>query len=262
MKRWSVLLFGLMSYGLFLLTFLYLAGFVGGFVTPTRLDGPLTVPLGEALAVDACLILLFGLQHSVMARPAFKAWLTRFVPQPAERSVYVLASNAALALMFWQWRPLGGIIWSAESDIGLAASWALFAIGWLTVLYTTFLINHFDLFGLRQVWLYFRGRPYTPLSFVVPGPYRHIRHPLYVGWMIAFWATPVMTAAHLIFAVGMTAYMLIAIWFEERDLVRAHAGYAGYRAEVPMLIPNVCEFRKRLAASDPPKFRLEEIGRN
>jgi protein-S-isoprenylcysteine O-methyltransferase Ste14 len=241
MKRWFVLLFGVVNYGLFLVTFLYLAGFVGGFLTPTRLDGALTVPLGQALAVDSALILLFGLQHSVMARPGFKKWLTRFVPKPIERSIYVLASNLALGVMFWQWRPLGGMVWNAESTAGHAAWWALFAIGWLAVLYTTFLINHFDLFGLRQVWLYFRGRPYTSLTFVMPGPYRHIRHPLYVGWMIAFWAAPVMTMAHFLFAVGMTAYMLIAIWFEERDLMRAHPGYAEYREEVPMLVPRVCD---------------------
>jgi methanethiol S-methyltransferase len=240
MKRWFVLMFGVVSYGLFLATFLYLAGFVGGFLTPTRLDGELTVPLGQALAVDSALILLFGLQHSVMARPGFKAWLTRFVPKPIERSIYVLASNVALGLMFWQWRPLGGVVWNAQSTAGHAAWWAMFAIGWLAVLYTTFLINHFDLFGLRQVWLYFRGKPYTSLKFVMPGPYKHIRHPLYVGWMIAFWAAPVMTLAHFVFAVGMTAYMLIAIWFEERDLVRAHADYATYREKVPMLVPRVC----------------------
>jgi protein-S-isoprenylcysteine O-methyltransferase Ste14 len=251
LKRWSALLFGVTSYGLFLATFLYLAGFVGGFLTPTRLDGPLTAPLGEALAVDALLILLFGLQHSVMARSRFKNWLTRFVPQPVERSIYVMSSNAALGLLLWQWRPLGGVVWSVESPLGQAACWTLFAIGWLMVLATTFLINHFDLFGLRQVWLYFRGHECAPLTFVTPGPYRHIRHPLYAGWMIAFWATPTMTAAHFVFAAGMTAYMLIAIWFEERDLIRAHADYAAYRAAVPMLIPRFGALRNPAAPSLP-----------
>ncbi|HVJ67411.1 MAG TPA: NnrU family protein [Caulifigura sp.] len=250
MKRWLVLLSGVVSYVLFLATFVYLAGFVAGFLTPTRLDGPLTVPLIQALAVDALLILVFGLQHSVMARPGFKKWITRSVPQPTERTIYVLASNAAMGLLFWQWQPLGGIVWNVQSTAGLAVAWTLFAIGWLAVLATTFLINHFDLFGLRQVWLYFRGRPCEPLRFVTPGPYRHIRHPLYMGWMIAFWATPTMTLAHLVFAIGMTSYMLIAIVFEERDLMRAHADYATYRAEVPMLIPNFCELRKSQGAGE------------
>jgi protein-S-isoprenylcysteine O-methyltransferase Ste14 len=172
-----------------------------------------------------------------MARRGFKSWLTRVVPVPMERSVYVLASNAALGLLMWQWRPLGGVLWNLQSPLGLGIAWTLFALGWLTVLVMTFLINHFDLFGLRQVWLFFRGRPYTALHFVTPGPYRHIRHPLYAGWMLAFWATPLMTAAHFVFALGMTAYMLIAIVFEERDLIRFHADYATYREKVPMLIP-------------------------
>jgi protein-S-isoprenylcysteine O-methyltransferase Ste14 len=203
------------------------------------------------LFVDALLILQFGLQHSVMARPGFKELVTRLVPQPAERSLYVLASNVSLALFFWQWRPLGGVVWDVQSPVGQAASWMMFGVGWLMVLITTFLINHFDLFGLRQVWLYFRGRPCLPLPFVTPGPYKYIRHPLYVGWTIAFWATPTMTFAHLVFAAGMTAYMLIAIWFEERDLVRGHAAYAAYRAAVPMLIPNVCKPRTATSRPEP-----------
>jgi protein-S-isoprenylcysteine O-methyltransferase Ste14 len=251
MQRWSVLLFGVTSYGLFLATFLYLAGFVGGFLTPTRLDGPLTGSLGEALFVDALLILQFGLQHSVMARRGFKDWVTRLVPQPAERSLYVLASNVSLALFFWQWRPLGGVVWDVQSTVGQAACWGMFAVGWMTVLATTWLINHFDLFGLRQVWLYFRGRPCPNLPFVTPGPYKYIRHPLYVGWTIVFWATPTMTFAHLVFAAGMTAYMLIAIWFEERDLVLAHADYAQYRAKVPMLIPDLGKPRTVVARPAP-----------
>lgn len=244
MKRWFVLLFGAASYVLFLATFVYLAGFVSGIGTPTRLDGPLTAPLGEALLIDAALILLFGLQHSVMARRGFKDWVRQYVPEPTERTIYVMASNVALGILFWQWRPLGGIVWNFETAAEQAPFWALFAVGWLAVLATTFLINHFDLFGLRQVWSYFLGRPLEPLKFVTPGPYKHIRHPLYAGWMIAFWATPTMTAAHLVFAAGMTAYMLVAIWFEERDLMRAHPKYAQYREEVPMLIPHLCEMRK------------------
>lgn len=237
LKRWSVLLLGMVSYVWFLGTFLYLAGFIGGFLTPTRLDGPLSGPLSEALLVDLLLILQFGLQHSVMARKSFKAWITRFVPEPTERTLYMMATNASLNVLCWEWRPLGGIVWKVESLAGMLACWVGFLVGWLTVLATTFLINHFDLFGLRQVWLYFRNRECAPLSFVTPGPYQYVRHPLYVGWMIAFWATPTMTFAHLLFAAGMTAYMVIAIWFEERDLVSAHPAYADYRDRVPMLIP-------------------------
>jgi protein-S-isoprenylcysteine O-methyltransferase Ste14 len=157
-----------------------------------------------------------------------------------ERSTYVLASNAALAVMFWQWRPLGGVIWNVESDAGRIAMWGLFAVGWLVMLAATLLINHFDLFGLRQVWLYFREQPYTHLPFVTPGPYRVIRHPLYVGWLLTFWASPTMTAAHFVFAVGMTAYILVAIRYEERDLIEAHPGYAEYRRRVGMLTPRLC----------------------
>ncbi len=253
MKRWSVLLFGVTSYLLFLATFLYLVGFVGGILTPTKLDGPLQSSLFEAVLIDTLLILVFGLQHSVMARPRFK----RLVPQPIERGVYVLATNLALALLFWQWRPLGGVIWNFEDSRVRSAVWTLYAFGWLTVFVTTCLINHFDLFGLRQAWLYFRSKPYTSLPFVTPGPYRFVRHPLYVGWLIVFWATPTMTWAHLIFAVGMTTYILTAIRFEESDLVRFHANYADYRRRVPMLIPKVNLFwrkQQRAATSMASRF--------
>lgn len=239
MKRWSVLLFGIASYLLFVATISYLAGFIGGLLVPTTLDGPLTGSLTEAIIIDGLLVTLFGLQHSVMARPGFKQWWTRFIPQSIERSVYVLASNVVLSMMFWQWRPLGGVIWNLEHPTVRTAAWSLFAFGWLAVFVTTCLINHFDLFGLRQVWLYFRGRPYTHLPFVSPGPYRYVRHPLYIGWLMAFWATPTMSFSHLLFAVGMTAYILMAIPFEERDLVRGHRDYADYRRRVPMFIPRL-----------------------
>jgi protein-S-isoprenylcysteine O-methyltransferase Ste14 len=239
---------------------LYAIGFIGGFLTPTRLDGPLAGPIDEALAVNAVLILLFGLQHSIMARPWFKALWTRFVPFSVERSVYVLFTNATLALLFWQWRTLGGGIWHIQAPIPRAALWTLFGLGWLTVLVTTFLINHFDLFGLRQVWLYFRGRPYSHLPFVTPGPYRFVRHPLYVGWILAFWATPTMTAAHLVFAAGMTAYILIAIRFEERDLISAHAAYAAYRERTPMLVPGLSAGRALPEAPLAPQISLPAVG--
>ena len=240
MQGLGVFVYGVVSYACFLATFLYAVGFVGGFGVPRSLDSAAEGPLGVALLVDVLLLAIFALQHSVMARPAFKRWWTRIVPEPAERSTYVLASSLALLLLFWQWRPIGGVVWSVEHPVGQAALYGLFAAGWLTVLVTTFLINHFDLFGLRQVWLHLRGEQYRPLGFVTPGPYRHVRHPLYVGWLLAFWATPTMTAAHLLFAVTTTAYILIAIQLEERNLHEAHGErYAEYRRSVPMLVPRV-----------------------
>jgi protein-S-isoprenylcysteine O-methyltransferase Ste14 len=240
MKRSAILFFGVFSYICFLGIFLYAVGFVGNFVVPKTLDGASELPATQALAINVLLLGLFALQHSVMARPWFKNWWTRFVPEPIERSTYVLATNIVLAILFWQWQPIGGVIWDVQHLWGRAALCGLFAIGWLTVLVTTFLINHFDLFGLRQVWLYFRGRPYTPLGFVTPGPYRIVRHPMYIGWMAAFWATPTMTVAHLAFALGITTYILIAIYFEERDLVRfLGRDYTEYRERVPMFIPKM-----------------------
>jgi protein-S-isoprenylcysteine O-methyltransferase Ste14 len=236
-RRTLVLAYGATAYALFLVTFLYAVGFVGGILTPTSLDGPREGSFAYALAVNLGLLTLFAVQHSGMARPAFKRWLTRFVPEPAERSTYVLLSSIALLLMFALWRPFGVVVWEVEGTAARAAVYAVFAAGWLTVLVTTFLINHFDLFGLRQVWLYFRGVPYTHLRFTTPGPYKLIRHPLYVGWLMVFWAAPTMTAAHLLFAVGTTAYILMAIRWEERDLVSAHPEYEEYRRRVPMLIP-------------------------
>lgn len=237
MKRLLVLLFGVASYSAFLTVFLYAIGFIGGVIVPTKLGGPVENSFAEALAIDLLLILTFGLQHSVMARPGFKQWWTRIVPPSIERSTYVLCTNAVLGVLFWQWRSMGGLIWDVQQPTLRNAIWMLFGFGWLTVLATTFLINHFDLFGLRQVWLSFRGVVYSHLPFVTPGPYRLVRHPLYVGWLLAFWSTPTMTVDHIVFALGMTAYILIAIRFEERDLVRVHDGYAEYRSRVPMLIP-------------------------
>jgi protein-S-isoprenylcysteine O-methyltransferase Ste14 len=237
--RLLLLTYGILSYASSVAILLYAIGFIGGFLTPTRLDDRRQGSLAAAVAVDAGLILLFALQHSGMARPGFKKWLTRFVPEPAERSTYVLLSSAALFLLFWQWQPLGGVIWEVNGETARAAVYAVFAAGWLIVLGTTFLINHFDLFGVRQVWLAFRGVPYTSLRFATPGPYRLVRHPLYIGWFLVFWAAPTMTAAHLLFAVGTTAYTLAAIRWEERDLVAAHPEYANYRRRVPMLVPRL-----------------------
>ena len=252
-RRLLLLTYGILCYALFLATFLYAVGFVGGFLTPTRLDGPRQGSVAAALAIDAALLALFAVQHSGMARPGFKRWLTRFVPGPAERSTYVLLSSVALFVLFWQWRPLGGVLWEVPGEAARAALSAVNAAGWLAVLGTTFLINHFDLFGLRQVWLAFRGAPYTTLRFATPWPYRLVRHPLYVGWLTVFWAAPTMTAAHLLFAAGTTAYILAAIRWEERDLVAAHPEYAAYRRRVPMLLP-----RLRVGPSPRPRATVVE----
>ena len=237
-KRIAFFAYGSLSYLIFLGTFLYAIGFIGNFGVPTTLDGAARDPLGVALAIDVGLLTLFAVQHSVMARKWFKDWWTRVVPKPLERSTYVLFSSLALILLFWQWRPLGGVVWSIEDPMGRLVLRGLFAFGWALVLVSTFLINHFDLFGMRQVWLYLRGLPYTTLRFGTPGPYRLVRHPLYVGWLFAFWSTPTMTLAHLLFSIATTGYILIAIQFEERDLAREHGdAYAAYRQSVPMLVP-------------------------
>jgi protein-S-isoprenylcysteine O-methyltransferase Ste14 len=233
-----VFVYGVIAYAVFFVTYLYAVGFVGNVLVPKSLDSTPVAPFWTALLINAALLALFAVQHSVMARTWFKRALLNVIPQAAERSTYVLASSLALILLFWQWSPLGGVIWDVQNPIGRTVLFALFLFGFLLVLYTTFLINHFDLFGLRQVWLYLLGREYRPLSFVTPGPYRLVRHPLYLGWFFAFWATPTMTATHLFFAVMTTAYILLAIQFEERDLIAAHPEYADYRRRVPMIIPS------------------------
>jgi protein-S-isoprenylcysteine O-methyltransferase Ste14 len=237
MNRKVVFLYGVVCYALFFGTFLYAAGFIGNFMVPKSLDSAPVGPFGVSLLIDLGLLGLFAVQHSVMARPGFKRILTRYVAEPIERSTYVLASSLALILLFWQWRPLGGVIWSIQSPAGRAAMHALFAAGLLLVLVATFVINHFDLFGLRQVWLHLKGRPYRKLIFTTPILYRVVRHPLYVGWLVTFWATPDMTVSHLVFAIMTTAYILVAIQLEERDLADQHPEYAAYRRTVPMLNP-------------------------
>lgn len=245
MNRILAFIYGLTCYLIFFGTFLYAIGFMGGFLVPKSIDSPADVPLGVALAVNVALLLVFALQHSVMARPAFKRWWTRFIPEPIERSTYVLFSSLALILLFWLWQPLGGTVWDVQNTAGRAVLYTLFGLGWVTIFVATLLINHFDLFGLRQVWLYLLGRPYTHLKFTTPGPYKFVRHPLYVGWLIAIWTTPTMTMAHLAFAVGTTAYILIAIQFEERDLIDYHGDdYSNYCRRVPMLLPRLLPRRQ------------------
>jgi protein-S-isoprenylcysteine O-methyltransferase Ste14 len=237
LSRIAAFLYGVVCYLAFFATFLYAIGFLGNFSVPKSIDSGPYHPFTYALAVNAALLGLFAVQHSVMARPWFKRAWTRMVPAPVERSTYVLFSSLALLLLFRKWEPMGRVMWNVESDAGRALLYALYGAGWLLVLVTTFLINHFDLFGLRQVWLHLRRIPYTPLRFRTPGPYRIVRHPLYVGWLLVFWSAPLMTVAHLVFATATTAYILLAIQFEERDLVRSHGEYADYRRRVPMILP-------------------------
>ena len=248
MKKILVFTYGVICYAIFFGTFLYAAGFIGNIFVPKSIDSGAAVPTWVALLSNAALLGLFAVQHSVMARPGFKKLVTKIIPAAAERSTYVLLSSICLILLFAYWQPLGGVVWEVQNQTARILLYALFAFGWLLVLVTTFLINHFDLFGLRQVWLYLRGKEYQPLGFVTPGPYKHVRHPLYVGWLFAFWATPVMTVAHLVFALATTAYILIAIRLEERDLMDIHGeAYKTYRRQVPMLIPAA---RKEMALQE------------
>jgi protein-S-isoprenylcysteine O-methyltransferase Ste14 len=231
------LMYGVVSYVVFFVTFLYAIGFLGNVFVPRSLDSPATMAWPAALAINLGLLSLFAVQHSVMARQGFKRLLTRIIPPAVERSTYVLASSLALILLFWQWQPLGGVVWDVQNEIGRIVLYAGFAFGWALVLLATLVINHFDLFGLRQSWRGFLGLPQAPLRFTTPLLYRIVRHPLYVGWFCAFWFTPTMTVTHLLFAAVATAYILVAIQFEERDLMRDHPEYAEYRRQVPMIVP-------------------------
>lgn len=240
MARISTFLYGVVCYAIFFATFLYAIGFIGNIWVPKSIDSAPQTSLGIAILVNLSLLLIFALQHSVMARPGFKKWWTTIVPEPAERSTYVLFSSLALIALFYFWQPMGGIVWDVQNPAGKSALLGLYGFGWLLVLYATFLINHFDLFGLRQVYLRLIGKPYTPLRFKTPSLYKLVRHPLYVGWIVVFWAAPTMTIAHLVFALACTGYILMAIPLEERDLIRALGErYADYRRQVPMLIPSL-----------------------
>jgi protein-S-isoprenylcysteine O-methyltransferase Ste14 len=238
MSRILAVAYGVASYLLFLASFLYAVGFVGNLLVPKSIDSGPTDSLPASVLVDTLLLLLFAVPHSVMARPAFKRWWTKFVPPPVERSTYVLVSSLTLGFLFWQWRPIPSVLWHVANPAGRWLLHTVFWCGWAIVLVSTFLIDHFDLFGLRQVYLYASGREYTPPAFRTPGLYRYVRHPLMLGFLLAFWASPTMTLGHLLFALATTAYILLALQLEERDLVSFHGQqYQAYRKQTGMLLP-------------------------
>jgi protein-S-isoprenylcysteine O-methyltransferase Ste14 len=259
MDRIIVFAYGLFSYGLFFAAFLYLIGFLGNLFVPKGIDDGMAAPTASALLINLCLVALFGLQHSVMARPAFKRWLERFVPPSVERSTFVLATSLVLCLMYWQWRPMTQVIWHVEDTLLVAALWGVFAAGFLLVLLSTFVIDHFDLFGLRQVTLNLLQRRYTHPPFQVTYFYKFIRHPIYLGLLLAFWAAPDMTLGRLIFALGMSAYIFIGVRYEERDMqVFLGDDYRRYRERVPMLVPMPGKVHESVA---PPATAQGEMAR-
>ena len=236
--RIMTLLYGVFCYLVFFATFLYAIAFLGDFGVARTIDSGVEGSLGKALAINAGLLALFALQHSIMARSWFKRAWTRIVPPSAERSTYVLFSSVALILLFWQWRPMGGVVWQVNNELAQMAIYLVYTMGWILLLIATTLINHFDLFGLRQVYLNFRGQPYTGLPFRTPALYRLVRHPIYFSWLCIFWATPRMTIAHLVFALATTGYILMAIPLEERDLIRIYGdAYRRYKQQVPGILP-------------------------
>lgn len=238
MKRWLALAYGVLAYAFFLCTFLYAIGFIGNVAVPKTIDTGAAVPLPKAILADVVLLSLFALQHSIMARRGFKQLWTRLVSRHIERSTFVVAASAVLALLLWQWRPIPAAVWDVRGTTLGAVLSGTFWLGWGLLLIATFLINHFELFGLQQVWAHARGAEFHSPDFKTPALYRVVRHPIYLGFVIAFWSAPVMSVGHLLFSVATTGYILLGICFEERDLIAAYGQrYREYRARIPMLIP-------------------------
>ncbi|MEO8139464.1 MAG: methanethiol S-methyltransferase [Gemmatimonadota bacterium] len=246
-KRALILLYGTVAYFAFFGTFVYFIGFVGN-LTPVAIDSPRQSPLAAAFFVNLALVVLFAAQHTIMARKPFKRWISRHIPYAVERSTFVLAATLLLALMMWQWQPLGGTVWEVTTPALRALLYGFYAFGWVLLFAASFAINHFDLFGLRQAWLGFRRMPYTPIQFRNPWLYRQVRHPLYLGFFLGLWATPTMTVTHMVLAAGLTAYTFFGVGLEERDLVVDHPEYEVYRETVPMFVPGL-----RRAAAVPDK---------
>ncbi len=245
MKKTAVLIYGIVVYCIFLISFLYLVGFIGNFLVPKSIDGPLNVPLWQAALTNLSLILLFGVQHSLMARQWFKKWWVKIIPEFIERSTYVFFTVLVLISLFVFWQPMGHNLWVVEEGMLYGILMAVFALGWTIVLVSTFMINHFDLFGLRQVWFYFRAKPYEPLKFRLNVFYHYVRHPLYLGFILALWAAPVMSVARFVLAAGLSIYILLAIQWEEKDLIQQFGEkYKKYKTAVPMLIPILMRRRK------------------
>jgi len=251
MRKVGVIVYGAAAYLVFLGVFLYAIGFVENVGVPTSLDGPSSMATMPALAVDALLLALFSVQHSVMARPAFKLRWTRLVPREVERSTYVLLASLVLALVFWQWRPVRAVVWHVDLPPAAVLLRATSLLGWFVVLTSTFMISHLELFGLRQVWLHARDLPYRPVGFTTRLLYQFVRHPIMLGFLMAFWATPAMTVGHLLFALLTTGYILVGVHFEERDLLAEHGErYATYRRDVPMLLPMPTRTARSRAATE------------
>jgi len=256
MKHQFWLAFGMLSYALFLLTVIYAMAFFGNLYVARTIDSVAVVPLGEALLINLLLLLLFGLQHSGMARPAFKRWIGRLIPPAAERSTYVFVSSITVVALMALWQPMGGLVWQIDDPVGIVAVRAVYFGGWAVMITATYLIDHWELFGIRQIVAHCLERSYKPQPFVVPALYRVVRHPIYMGWLLILWASPVMTVTHFVAALGLTIYILVGIRLEERDLVREFRCYRQYRRKVPMLIPSVT---RRLDPRNEPARSPETV---
>jgi methanethiol S-methyltransferase len=258
MRPIAILACGTLAYLVFLVSFLYLFAFMAGMGVPKSVDTGTPGAIGPAIAINMLLLAMFAGQHAVMARDTFKIWLTRWIPEPLERSVFVVAASSALGILYWLWQPIPVVIWDVPLPWLRAVMWSVFAAGFLLVLYTSFLIDHFDLFGLRQVWLHFRGRPYTPVPFRARSLYRYMRHPMMLGLLLTFWSVPTMTWGHLLFSMLMTGYIAVGIRMEERSLLRKLGeDYRSYRECTPMLIPAFLVRRHGTAGRRTPKVSAE-----